>query len=188
MPDPNNVVSERIVYMGVCKAANTSIKTALLEGREADPHRAFRSCSAVEALELRGLGYRVFSVVRNPIARLRSCWADKVVGGFRPFLRDHGIEACGFDEFVARVADIPDCEANQHFRSMAFDLCVGDEVVPRWWRLEDDPWRQVSKYIRINLDVQRLNVSTDVPAVSQATERLIRKRYARDFRLFYDAS
>ena len=67
--------------------------------------------------------YGAYPSVRNPLARLYSCYRDKVVNAetrrSHCTLTPYGINfGMSFDEFVYRVAEIPDPKANDHFRSL----------------------------------------------------------------------
>lgn len=135
----------RLGFVTVPKAANTSLKYAILEslpesarqpllariteaGTRQGIHRALRAsayrCGRERLLEPDV--DHVLATVRHPEARLKSFYVDKVLGDGWPerlrvkVARLYGIDAqTSFEAFVARLADIPDDECELHFRSQA---------------------------------------------------------------------
>lgn len=215
MADPNNAViyDRRLVCMFICKAGNTSIKRALADALDlptADhapeplrPHRRFDlhcpTPNKMDAYALREQGFTVFAVVRNPLARLASCYVDKVRGRLHgPFRRKYGDEVrkgMSFDEWVRFVARTPDGKSDQHFRSMAWDLLTeADEVIPEnVFRVEDrDWWRGLRSLLRDRCGVdigpeRRENASGLADWASfygAETRGLAEDRYAADFKAF----
>lgn len=64
----------------------------------------------------------VFSFVRNPLSRLYSCYSNKLIDadkkGIPNRFSHYGITPDdSFERFVHKIADIPDCHADRHFRS-----------------------------------------------------------------------
>lgn len=64
----------------------------------------------------------IFTFVRDPLARLYSCYSNKLIDSHQKGLRNrferYGITPeCSFDDFVRIIADVPDREADRHFRS-----------------------------------------------------------------------
>ena len=94
--EPNNIALHdyRLVLMLICKAANTSIKEAFSEVLET-PVRldmVLPNPTKNDAMKLRLQGYRVVTVTRHPLARLASCWRDKIQRTLHaPFVRKYGI-------------------------------------------------------------------------------------------------
>lgn len=158
----------RAIYIPIPKVACTSFKTAFadllgvdLNKAGGDPHRVlFPSPVPVEAL--RGLlypGFYRFAFVRNPWARLVSCYRDKIgnevkTGGHTHFTIRPGIANClarfdafeagmSFEAFVDAVASIPDDVADEHFRSQYTFVTtrkgeMAVDFVGRYERLSDD--------------------------------------------------
>jgi hypothetical protein len=218
MADPNSVVvhDRKLVVMMICKAGNTSIKRALGDALEIpkldvpenlEPHRRLDlhlpTPNRMDAWNLRKCGYTVVSVIRHPLARLVSCWRDKVAGKFHhPFRRKYGEavwQGMPFGEFVDFVAGTPDGIADQHFRSMSRDLTTHDgNLIPEHvFRIEDgDWWKKLrATILETGLDIgpQRRENATGggrdwrghytAQSLNTATER-----YRRDLSLFgYDA-
>lgn len=157
MPDPNNLaLPERgIVFMLLPKVANTSIKRAILtaQGRRADNVHDPALFTYVDQSTAARYPLRI-GFVRDPMTRLASCWRDKIMDlsdgkllpGFVALGLHPGMAFDAFVEFVAGHADAECRNAADHFRSQAWSLCRGDEVVPnlmgRFESLADD-WRRV---------------------------------------------
>lgn len=204
MPDPNNVALRKYgaVFMLLPKCANTSIKRALLAALDRpdveDVHRmgVFDYVSKEEA---RNFPVRV-AFVRDPLARLASCYRDKFEeltdGRFLRGFERFGLEPhMGFDAFVDVVARLPDAKcrgAGDHFRSQSWSLCQGDHVIPnlvgRVETLSRDWDRVRSAMIGRGLNLPPLSHErrTDSSAVawSPAARALALERYADDRRIW----
>jgi len=219
MPDPNYLVlnNRKLILMLICKAGNTSLKRAMAsalcispndsarhrDGRR-DPYRELKIYFTVEnrteAWNLRECGYTVISVIRHPLARLVSCWAEKIDGVFhKPFLYTYGTRVgpgMPFDEWVEFVCSLRDEESDQHFRSMAYDLMTVDgKLMPEFiFKVEDvDWWKKLRALLikRCDIDLggeSRLN-STGAGRNWQMyyNPRLLHmagRRYKRDLEVF----
>jgi len=133
MPDPNNICLKkyRTVAMCIPKCANTSIKRALMDatGRTGNPHgpKKFTYCSKWTA-HFKYKKFFTFAFVRNPYARIYSCWKNKVRGDrFHKSFRRFGIGPnTSFDQFVDIVFRWPDSLSEQHFRSQFSELYLVD--------------------------------------------------------------
>lgn len=162
VPDPNHVVLREYdtVFMLLPKVANTSIKVALLKALGRDVPRNVHAQGVFECIskrEAKRFKHRI-AFVRDPLSRLASCYRDKIVlktdGRFLDGLNRFGLrDRMPFLEFIECVAEIPDEDcvgAGQHFRSMSYDLCDGDEVIPnfvgRFERLAED-WALIRGYV-----------------------------------------
>jgi hypothetical protein len=158
--DPNNIVlhEKKFAFCFICKAANTSLKRAFgntlnlpqvenLPGRLA-PHRRLDlhlpAPKLKDILIFKEFGYLTAAAVRHPLARLASCWSDKINGKHfhQPFARKFGLTPdISFADFVYFVSGVPDEQADQHFRSMTWDLMYENSIVPEHiLKIENDGW------------------------------------------------
>ena len=210
--DVTGVAGVAGAYLANPKAASSGIRNLIrdresqrLLGQPAGEDRALRarverrikrSLTPAAAAKLRDRHW-VFSFVRNPLTRLHSCYRDKVVNAAdrrpRCSLSVYGIEfGISFDEFVRRVADIPDERADQHFRSQHTFLMHGDELlVHHLGRLErfDEDWQAVAQRLGLERPGREHRVSgppvaaRELPLTRDAADRAVR-RYARDVEVF----
>lgn len=97
----------------------------------------------------------IFTIVRNPLARLYSCYSDKIVShkekGIPSPLAYWGLHNdISFENFVRQIAEIPDIESNTHFRSIHPFLTYKGNLIPhticKLENLEND-WLTVQKNI-----------------------------------------
>lgn len=152
MPDPNNIVlhEQRVVLMLICKAGNTSIKQAVGSAlglrNVAQWQHELSTANKAACRHLRTQGYRVLGTVRHPLARLVSCWADKVERSAQfhePLRRKYGERVwpgMPFADFARFVCGVPDEAADQHFRGAAWDLCATSLVPDTLLRMENPTW------------------------------------------------
>lgn len=181
--------------MCIPKVANTSIKLALQQalGISGDPNylTTFETCDKYMARELSN--YCKIAFVRHPVNRLRSCYMDKVINKDFPAFDRIGIpHGISFEQFVDRVCDIPDADANQHFRAQVEDLTIDGQLVPNFvGKVEeiDEDWGHVRKICDLNglhnvLSLSHANSTRsdfDIPA---PVLDKIYVRYAQDFEVF----
>ena len=159
-----------------------------------------RSVKPSQVRALKGDQY-LFSFVRNPLARLYSCYRDKVLNAEQRrsncTLSPYGIEfGMSFDEFVLRIAEIPDTKANDHFRSLhTFLTYQGNSFVDYVGKLEhlDEDWQPLKEKFGLDCpqtDKCNRRVSAgpaipfkDLPYTMETAEVAI-NRYARDIELY----
>lgn len=190
--------------LGLCfiptpKAANRSIKATIASvvrpGYRGDPHLAgwqYRPASL-----LRQTGYYSFAFVRNPLDRLYSCYAQKIVFYSRmrklPILfwryGDTFHPDMTFEEFVKVVADIPDAIADRHFRSQhRFLYRRNKPVVDDIFHFETlgEDWETIRR--RFGLPAlehhNRSPRSVYTEAYTPELARIAARRYEKDIRLF----
>ena len=158
-----------------------------------------RSLRPAQVEALKGDLY-LFSFVRNPLARLYSCYRDKVVNAanrrtvctFSPYGINFGMT---FAEFVGRIAEIPDTKANDHFRSLhTFLTYQGVSFVDYIGKIEQfnhdwEPLRQRFGLPTPPRDLNSRRVSgpkipfIELPYTREIVDVAV-KRYARDIELY----
>lgn len=205
-----------VAYVSTPKVASNSIRN-LIRQRQAgvlfDHHESLkgdkefkakldkkikRRVKPSQALEIKNNRY-FFSFVRNPLTRLYSCYRDKVLSEKRKHsctFSPYGIEAgISFEEFVYRVADIPDDRSNDHFRSLNnFLVYEGKPFVDYVGKIEHfkEDWQFLNDRFglpRPPRDERSKRVSG--PAVplnklpyTQEMAEIAVKRYAKDIELY----
>lgn len=189
----------RMCFVPTPKVANRSMKAAIAAvarpGYRGDPHLAGWQYRPVTTL--RRTGFHGFGFVRNPLDRLYSCYAQKVVlyGRLKhmpmQFWRYGDVFHPGmsFEEFVRAVAGIPDRVADIHFRSQhRFLYHRGEPTVDfigRFETLERD-WQRVRQrfglpeLVHYNRSPHRSYREAYTPALARAAA----ERYREDIRLF----
>lgn len=151
----NNIYFEdaRLVYIAIPKAANSALKSAFLpligleqraysniHDRELVP---FNYVNTKRVKKIRERAF-VFSVVRNPWDRIASTYADKVCREpiHKPFERYGFVSHMSFEDFVRGISDIPDSDADVHFRSqhsmLFMDGCLLPHMLLKMERLQKD--------------------------------------------------
>lgn len=127
--------------------------------------------------------YFKFAFVRNPWDRLVSCYMSKVVqGGSGMKMRKYGgiriRRDMTFEEFAKAVCQIPDEEANIHFRSQHVFVCDDGpekhllaDFVGRFENLEED----------FEFVAERIGLKTGLPHAGSS-----RSKNLHSYRTFYD--
>ena len=196
----------KLGYIQIPKVASRSIRvavTAFMSGRSPDENLDGDVISEFETRYAQHLSHAkiaalckdnfIFAFVRNPYERIYSCYKNKIadvrVRGGRNILEKNGIGLdLSFDEFVRKIAVIPDNKADRHFRSQSWFLSWDGALLPSFvGKLEkiSDDWQELQKRFGIAPPPQ-INVSSakTLPAMSAETKMLIRERYVDDFKLF----
>lgn len=191
MPRPNrrfvNISHKhKLVYYLIARTASTSIRHAI--GCSAKPSNASRRT-------VRNLPepYFSFTVVRNPWDRLVSVWAyarDKV--GQKPIVigrlfRDMGLPwRCSFRKFAIRACEIPDRDANLHYRSQRLFIPSIIDMVMRFENIGDD-WQRLQEQKPELPDLEWHETSDHEYFAIYYTKELrdmVGKRYQGDLDLF----
>lgn len=212
MPDPNNYVlhRSRAVFMLPCKCAQTTVTAELLNSicdtfkmkTLAAPLDRLDlyvpTCSRNDALLLKRRGYRVYGTVRDPFERLISCYRDKFSGTvWLKMRRRYDLpESMRFKDFINFVGKTSDHKADQHFRSMAYDLVADSgEIIPdilfnvskpEWWDSFADT---IAHEINLNLTRKpRVRRSTGPRKITSEwyntkLSDVVYSRYKQDFKL-----
>ena len=127
--------------------------------------------------------YFIVTIVRNPLARLFSCYVDKVMNyrekGKKNILSFYGIHFdMSFDDFVRRIAEIPDPQSNTHFRSMhPFLMHNGERVPHKVICLEqiDSQWSEIQDRFPGLPDLPKKNIS-----ISASKKKTFHTAYTRE--------
>ncbi|HMA66282.1 MAG TPA: sulfotransferase family 2 domain-containing protein [Desulfosalsimonadaceae bacterium] len=199
----------RVGYIPIYKVASTSLRN-LICGRQKGHHfpewrnrkltvskkrqveRCIRKSAGIRKTRRLKRKYFLFAFVRNPVTRLYSCYLDKVVRpgkeGKRCNLRRYGIETdMDFDAFARRIAEIPDSEADKHFRSQLFEIYhQGEWLVDFVGKLENmvADWQRLAEKTGLQ-EIPEIYRRTgagnglDQLPLSPETARLIARRYSR---------
>ena len=213
---PTGIVSRRhrIIYYEVTKAASSSIRLlmAQLEGLSTDRGPAEVEFELVRHGDLKKYaGFDRFSVMRDPLDRLVSCYKDKIrglleaspsghTGGLMPGLERYnrlpGVRLfypeMSFEKFVRVVTRIPDSLAERHLRSQHryFLDPRGRSLVDRLLRFEYLEEDLEAYFAHLGLPSAHLkHLRSTVPSSSQEyyteqLERRVRRRYKKDLEIF----
>lgn len=155
----------RAVYFAIPKNASTTLKTmiSILSGVDALPNGHMRLTISRKSALTKYSRYLKFAFTRDPFDRLVSCYRFKIIEeGSIPFKRygDMFSKGMSFPDFVAAVCEIPDREANRHFRSQSSFLtdAQGSLVIDFIGRVEN-----------FETDCSRLSrlLGEDLPAVAK---------------------
>jgi hypothetical protein len=190
----------RFIWVAVAKVASMVMQTAIC-GSLGVPFVQWQKYALGSIADVAARnGHFRFAFVRNPWARLCSCYLDKIVGptlGPQEFiLGNHGMTpGMTFEQFVRRVAAIRDADADEHFVSQAFTLShagrlavdyVGRfESLPQDWDrlrgrlgLPEIPWTPVgSRRPRCDFAFHRSYYTPELIEI-------VRQRYEDDVCLF----
>lgn len=133
--------SHNLLYTVNSKAACTSIVASMLELECGEPlDKEVNVHKAADALRLKSVKlakdyprYYCFTVVRNPVERLLSCYKNKFLDAewrrngkfhFSQYLGGIFSPYDSFDAFLDKVCDIPDELADRHFISQYTQLII----------------------------------------------------------------
>ncbi|MGF1523654.1 MAG: sulfotransferase family protein [Leptolyngbyaceae cyanobacterium] len=207
----------RTIYIPIPKVACTSLKKAfgMAIGLDLSPvesgaksiHQIDFPCIHVSEVE-KFKNYKKIAFVRNPWDRLVSCYRDKVrenkqytgrqeklfIDGVHRGLVKYGTFRAGmsFDEFAQAVSQIPDEDANPHFRSQfSFLTNKNDSIFTDF----------TGKFESLNEDFNRIFEQLNIPDITlphanksrrakyieyynDDLKELVKKRYSRDIEAF----
>lgn len=188
------------IYIPIPKVACRSIKFTLAQhiGLKGNPHTANWDYVPLATVN-RQTGFFRFAYVRNPLDRLLSCYAQKIVQFRKEPLRDGPLvfwkygdtfhRDMEFGEFVRQVAQIPDRFSDPHFRSQhQFLLHRGKLAVDFLGRFESlqEDWDAVASRTALP-PLPQQNRSKHRPYQEEYTPELARiacERYRQDVHLF----
>ncbi len=210
-PDPIVCGRCRLIYYYVPKTGCTTIKSLILdaEGRPVPDDNEEVHIQADEltiprpTLDLqpsRYKGYFRFAFVRNPWARLVSCYLNKVAAlrpgvfaGFRFLYPRVRFNRVSFTDFVRFIRRVPDNLCEPHFKPQSAFFSDGDvDFVGRLERFQDDLAQVIE---RAGLDprflkycgVKKMKSADGKPYVdyyTSKTRRLVAEKYKDDIERF----
>ena len=192
----------RVLFCTVPKVATNSIKIALMHSLSGEPYPesfgdelSYATKDHIvwqpeELGELLAAGYHTIAIVRNPWARLVSCWADKfegtVTSAGKRMLHDYGWSPdMRFWEFAQRAIQIQPSMANVHFRpqhtfheGLAAEVIQIEQIGTEWPRLQ-------SKYDLMPLPRANKTKSRDWRELyTESLAQQVADYYARDIDLY----
>ena len=130
-----------------------------------------------ETIRAKWADMSIFTFVRNPLSRLYSCYANKVLdatedGGKFPFAAFGMTPNTTFDEFVRIVADTPDSHSERHFRSQTWFITANGKLITDF----------IGKIENFNQDWEELRGKHDLPVSPHNNQSSMGKT---DFSAFY---
>lgn len=198
-------------YLTIPKAANTSIKMALLPtiGRTREdihldepiarsihnPDAGLYELTTRKAVQKSEVNF-VFTCVRNTWSRLESCYLDKIKRNFLPSYADYSFSPkTTFCEFVDTICETPDEECEIHFRPQTRFLYDKGRFLPDLvLRTEalNSHWEVLRCYFKNQHGVDipkiaRFGLSTNRPdetLYDQSTVEKIARRYGEEIAMF----
>ena len=195
----------KIAYIGIPKAANTSIKYWLLPlvGKEnietSNIHKrniGYVYCNNKWLFEHKDSCF-VFTVVRNPWSRLYSTYRDKIKRkNVHTPLKKLGFEnSMSFKDFIKKCCDIPDNKADVHIRSQSAMLMWQGTLLPNLIiKMEQlaDVSNIIESVVTTHSDKKlgklpwknKNNDGVYKEVYDDETKELVALRYERDIRLF----
>lgn len=192
--------SARAIFVPIYKCAYSSFTEFFRQGftEFSGTPEATSLNSFVDLLDPKYDDYFKFSVVRDPVARVSSCFHDKygrheghdnVEKWEKPLLRLFGRETMSFLEWVSLIESMPDSHSDPHWRSQYYTLhtLAGQPLVDHVYHLENLSLHlpEISQRLGVNVELQQLNATKRMPREHppQAAE-IIRRRFANDFVAF----
>ncbi len=191
---------DKLIWVAVAKVASMAMHGAMTKKLNV-PFRAWHRVSVPSIAQVKRMtDYFRFGFVRNPWARLFSCYRDKIVG---PTVRDdefilgdYGFTpGMPFAAFVRGVAEIDDLRADPHFASQFHALSHEGELavdyVGRFERLPGDWDRLCQRYdlpelpwAPVGSSRPRFDFDHHKPHYTPELAEIVGRRYADDVRHF----
>lgn len=131
----------KIVFLAIPRSGTSSLGKSLIPllgnslDLASDRYRHtfrhyMRSCTR-RGVATRYADYFKFTFVRNPWTRLFSCYLAKITRNQNRHIRHLRLDSCRtFEDFVLRVCDIPDEQADEHFMSQDYLLTYNGDFLP----------------------------------------------------------
>ena len=189
---------KKLAYVRISKSACTSIQAALLQARYTDVDVSKLNVNQINYLGMPYLkpglssGYTCFTVVREPVNRLISCYYDKCLPSGRDFYyyQDYLFSIIkpniSIDQFLAIINEIPDFLKDVHFRPQSYFLKSLSGV--KIFKLEDDLTALKAFLHSYNLSLKHLHQNKakklTIQDLSQESKKLLKSIYQEDFQSF----
>lgn len=189
---------KKLAYVRISKSACTSVQAALLQAQHADLDVNQLNVNQINYLGMRYIkqvlspGYTCFTVVRDPVDRLISCYYDQCTQlekGFYYF-QDYlfGIikPNLPIGRFLAIINEIPDFLKDIHFRPQSSFLKNLPDV--KVFKLEEDQAALKTFLESYGLSLKHLNYNPrkklKAGELGPASKKLLRIIYREDFKQF----
>ena len=197
----------KVIYMLNAKVMSTSIKSVLgqLQGfkiSNKNPHKLplhYVHIGKILSEKKKYRNYFKFTFVRNPWARLWSCYCQKSrqkIPLHYHFLQFDFRKHITWDAFVNRACEISDNVADMHIRSQSYAIDVISADFIGKQESTDDDWRTLQTHIKDLPDLPHLqpnNFKHDIGSKGHVYKyankqiEMVAKRYKNDICLFdYD--
>jgi hypothetical protein len=161
-----------LIFMCIGKAANSSIKAAVLETMGGvDPNVSVHYDERIEYIpnaSIKGYGYQCVTFVRNPLDRLRSFWQDKIAHRDECNFEHLGLRpGMSFEATAAQVCALGAGVKDTHLARQV-DLLThkGERMFDRLFKYETlhEDWQQAQMMAMCYLpDLPHYNKSNPVP-------------------------
>lgn len=198
-------------YISIPKAANTSVKIALLPTIRMSKHSTVQGEPVLRSIHKKDgsvfdyiskenlVAERpsfIFSVVRDPWSRILSCYVDKFLYKFHEPFRSYGLTPeSSFEAFVDVVADTPDYLSEIHFRSQCSLLSTDGQLIPNLvLNVEHlrEKWNVIEDYFKDNHNLEidkipHLNKKSNINhsiSYNKSTFKKIENRFSNDISVF----
>lgn len=197
----------KLVFIAVPKVACSSILSAIASSYHVELQPALHSDPfwqiARGTLPAQHQTYDKFAFVRNPFDRIVSCYKHKILRVcmqsqieqsrylFKKFLPLDST----FAEFVKVISGVPDCHAEQHFKSQSAILYEGGHLLPHWvGRFETlaASWAEIAQKYQFEQRLPKLRSTEHLPGTPQDYRvyytrpllKLVYRRYQKDIETF----
>jgi hypothetical protein len=179
-----------LIFMCIGKAANSSIKAAVLETMGGvDPNVSVHYDERINYIPnstIEDYGYPCITFVRNPLDRLRSFWRDKIAHRDECNFEHLGLYPCmSFGVTAARVCEMGPTKDTHIARQMSLLTNKGDVLPDHFFKYENlgEDWRRVQAMAHYSLpDLPHYNKSNPIPwSCSYDTMKKIMEHYASDY-------
>lgn len=197
----------KLVFISVPKVACSSILSAIASSYQVKLRSALHSDPfwqiARGTLSAQQQTYNKFAFVRNPFERIVSCYKHKILRVrmqsqteqipylFKKFLP---LEST-FAEFINVISRVPDCHAEQHFKSQYAILYERERLLPDWvGRFETlaASWAEIAQKYQFEQALPKLRSTAHLCGIPQDYRtyytrplvKLVYRRYQKDIEAF----